>query len=126
MIYVFRHNIISRTFFPNQYEDWFSEARSRERYRRLFQIDAEICWAKVHELCGYTLSPEVYFWGPRNELVDSARWREGDPIRGTWFDKYLIPQNELRLILTGSEENYRYNEQLRITKVIDGHGVEIA
>jgi len=126
VVYVFRYRAIYNTYFPKQYEDWFLGGGSAEKYRRLFHLDTEICFAKVYELCGHSLYPDIYFWGPRRELIESANWREGDAIRGTWFDKYLIPQNELRLVLANLEEEYRYDERVHIRKVIDDRGNEIA
>ena len=53
-------------------------------------------------------------------------WRPGMAVRGMWFDQYLIPQNELRLLQAGSKETFRYDESLQLIKVLDSAGKEIA
>lgn len=66
--------------------------------------------------------PGIWFWGPKNEVLDSLKWRPGDAVSGTWIDRYLIPQNEFRLI--GSREQFAYVETLSIMKVSDEDGRE--
>jgi hypothetical protein len=63
---------------------------------------------------------EEYISGAREGICPGAA------IPGTWFDQYLIPQNELRLLQDGSDETFHYDETLHIIKVIDNSGNEIA
>jgi hypothetical protein len=130
IIYLFRYShlydILYDRYFPKEYEEWFS-TRSIDAYRLVFGLDEEICSAKISELSGRPLPRGgVYFWGPRRNLLAYAAWRPGAAIPGTWFDQYLIPQNELRLLQDGSDETFHYDETLHIIKVIDNSGNEIA
>ena len=54
-----------------------------------------------------------------------ATCEPGDLIRGTWFSKYLIPQNELRLLLNEPDETFEYVERLKVIKVRDSDNNEI-
>jgi hypothetical protein len=123
-IFLFRYRPLYRKFFPKEYEVWF-EGSEESRLRRVFPFEEEICRARVSEISGHELYGGIhgageYFYGPRSEVLNSANWKPGEPIRGTWFDKYVIPQNELRLLREGSAEVYQYDEQLRINKVREG------
>jgi hypothetical protein len=123
VLYCFRFRQIYKDYFPKEYETWFTTDRYN-RYREIFSILDEVCSAKLSNVSGRCL-PGIYFWGPRSELLASSRWRPGDAISTTWFDKYLIPQNELRLLEQGSDEFFRYDEKIEVIKVVDNDGLEI-
>jgi len=64
------------------------------------------------------------YWGPESEVIKSAKRRYGDPVTGTWIEKYLYAQNELQLLTEDSAETFRYNEDVSIIKVTDSSGQE--
>lgn len=90
-------------------------------YQKLFSLDEPVATAKLTMLSGRDL-PGVWFWGPEREVMGSLKWRDGEAVSGTWIDRFLIPQNEFRLI--GSFERFGYNETLKINKVVDHEGRE--
>lgn len=53
-------------------------------------------------------------------MIASAKRRNGDPVTGTWIDKYLYAQNELRLLNEGDTQDFEYTEDVSIIKVTDG------
>jgi hypothetical protein len=121
LISPFRTPPLSRTQHPRQFEELIRASSHRDAYRRLFDISGPVADAKLSMFSGRDL-PGIWFWGPKNEVLDSLKWRPGDAVTGTWIDKYLIPQNEFRLI--GTDETFAYNETLSIIKVTDEDGHE--
>jgi hypothetical protein len=56
----------------------------------------------------------------------SFSWKSGDPIKGTWFYKCIIPQNELSLLLNGADvEVFRYDEKVEINRVLNSGGKDL-
>ncbi len=111
---------------PERVEPWIYQLGSTDTFRQVFSIDQPIAYAKVYSLSGSELSFYRVYWGPESEVIDSAKRREGDPVTGTWIDKYLYPQNELHLLNEGSSETFRYTEDVGISKVTDSSGQERA
>lgn len=125
MIYHFRHTDLYDKYFPKEYEGWFEHSYNNDYYKTIFPIKDEMCSVKLREISGKSIEMGAWFWGPTSEVLSTARWREGRAITGTWFDEYLIPQNELRLTFLGSEEIFSYNEKVDVIKVTDSSGKEI-
>lgn len=127
VIYFFGYKPLHEKYFPREYVEWFNVRDSREALRQIFPLKEKVCSAKVFQISNKEIEGGAYFWGPRSELLYYANRRSGDAIKGTWFDKYFIPQNELRLLRKKSEEIVQYDEtQLGIIKVVDLDGTEIA
>lgn len=118
---------IERTLIPADIVPWAYGSDSEDIYRRAFAIEQPLAYAKVNALCGVPLPLSRTYWGPESEVVGSARRRDGDPVTGTWIDKYLYAQNELNLLLDErfETENFPYTEDLSIVRVIDSRGEEI-
>lgn len=115
---------ILRPLIPADIEPWIYGADSAGAYRRAFAIEQPLAYAKVNALSGVTLDFYRFYWGPESEVIESARRRDGDPVTGTWIDKYLYAQNELQLLNKGSAEAFRYTEDVSIIKVTDSSGQE--
>lgn len=124
-IYLFSLKVLYEDFYPKKY-DWFIPIRSREVHGKLLGIDEKLASAKLSSLSGTPFEQGAYFWGPQSELIKSAQWRKGQAITTTWFDKFLIPQNELDQILSGEKTQFNYDETMDIIKVLDEDGQEIA
>lgn len=113
-----------RKYFPSDLEGWFGLSYNHQLFGEVFAIDQPLGSGRIISLSGKSLS--TYFWGPCWEVLYAAKRRPGEPVKGTWFDKYLIPQNEYRLIGEQSDETFRYDEtELSINKVRDQDGNEI-
>lgn len=124
-IYYFRHKALYEELFPKQYEYWFQVTKSTDRYSLIFPIKEEVCSVKISNISGVEIPFGAWFWGPKSEVLYSAKWKPGERIQGTWFDKYLIPQNELRLIAAPSDHIFLYDEKIDAIKVIDSRNNEI-
>lgn len=111
-----------RKLIPANIEPWIYQSSSADAYRQAFAIEQLLAYAKVDALCGVTLDHYRFFWGPESEVIASARRRDGDPVVGTWIDKYLYAQNELQLMNEGSAEAFPYTEEISIIKVTDSAG----
>lgn len=112
-----------RKLIPADLEPWVYQS-TEDTYRRAFAIEQPLAYAKVNALSGVTLDYYRSYWGPESEVIQSARRRDGDPVTGTWIDKYLYAQNELQLLNEGSAEAFRYTEDVSIIKVTDSSGQE--
>jgi hypothetical protein len=84
-----------------------------------------MCSVKLRAISGKSIEAGDWFWGPTDEVVSPARWREGQAITGNWFNKYLVPQNELRLAFLGSQELFSCNEKVKVIKITNSNNVEI-
>ncbi len=113
-----------RKLIPADIEPWIYESPSADAYRQAFAIEQPLAYAKVYALSGVTLKYYRSYWGPESEVIASARRCDGDPVTGTWIDKYLYAQNELQLLNEGSAEAFRYTEDVSIIKVTDSSGHE--
>jgi pimeloyl-ACP methyl ester carboxylesterase len=113
-----------RSLIPPTIEPWIYRSDSADAYRQAFLIEQPLAYAKVNALSGVKLDFYRVYWGPESEVIDSARRRDGDPVTGTWIDKYLYAQNELQLLTEGSAEAFRYTEDVSIVKVTDSSGQE--
>lgn len=109
---------------PAAIEPWIYQSYSADSYRQAFAIEQPLAYAKVNALSGVTLDHYRFYWGPESEVVESARRRDGDPVTGTWIDKYLYAQNELQLLNEGYAETFPYTEDVSIIKVTDSSGQE--
>jgi hypothetical protein len=109
---------------PANIEPWIYESSSSDVYRQAFAIEQPLAYAKVCALCGVRLENYRFYWGPESEVIKSARRRDGDPVTGTWIDKYLYAQNELKSLKEGFTETFGYTEDVSIIKVIDSSGKE--
>lgn len=112
-----------RKLIPTEIEPWIYQSDA-DAYRQAFAIEQPLAYAKVNALSGVTLDFYRVYWGPESEVIESARRRDGDPVTGTWIDKYLYAQNELQLLNEGSAEAFRYTEDVSIVKVTDSSGQE--
>ncbi|MBY3531217.1 alpha/beta fold hydrolase [Rhizobium laguerreae] len=113
-----------RKLIPADIEPWIYQSYSRDAYRQAFAIQQPLAYAKVDALSGVTLDHYRFYWGPESEVIESARRRDGDPVTGTWIDKYLYAQNELQLLKGDSAETFRYTEDVSIIRVTDSSGQE--
>lgn len=125
IIYYFRHRNLYSRFFPKEYESWFEINYRNDFYKNIFLIEDEMCSVKLRAISGTYFETGAWFWGPKSEAIATATWREGEAITGNWFDKYLIPQNELRLSILGSDETFRYDEKVKVIKILNSSNEEI-
>lgn len=112
-----------RNLIPADIEPWAYKS-SADAYRQAYEIEQPLAYAKVHALSGVSLDNYRFYWGPESEVIESARRRDGDPVTGTWIDKYLYAQNEFQLLREDSTETFRYTEDVSIIKVTDSLGQE--
>lgn len=113
-----------RKLIPGDFEPWIYQSNSADAYRQAFAIEQPLAYAKVKALSGVTLDYYRFYWGPESEVIESTRRRDGDPVTGTWIDKYLYAQNELQLLTEDSTETFRYTEDVLIIKATDSSGQE--
>ena len=128
VIGMFRYDGLYNKYFPMEFEHWFAQ-ESWQLYKTVFNIQDRIVRAKITEISGEEIYSNglsgAYFWGPEQDVLASCRRRPGDAVVGTWFDRYLIPQNELRILESGSNETFTYDEWLKARKVRTLDGEEL-
>jgi hypothetical protein len=121
-IFLFRYRPFYDNFFPMEYESWwrlgYTTSATYDAIGQVFKIDEEVFSATAVVLSGKQLNES--FWGPKRDIL--TYWPREGVIRGFWVSRYVIPQNELRLLRSGSEETFEYDEDIVISKVRDSHG----
>ena len=122
-IFLFRYRPFYKKFFPMEYDSWwrlgYDTSATSDAIGQVFKIEEKVFRARAVELSGKPL-PSEYFWGPKSGIL--AYWPRGRLISGFWVSRYVIPQNELRLLLAGSDEKFEYDEEITINKVLDNDG----
>ena len=90
----------------------------------IFEFQEPVYQARLYQLGDAPINQ--YFWGPKSLVLDAdTNYSSGQPITNSWFVKYLIPQSELLLAVSGNTETVIYNERARINKVITNTGDEL-
>jgi hypothetical protein len=121
-IFLFRYRPFYQNFFPMEYECWwrlgYTTSATYDAIRQVFKIDDDVFSARAVELSGKQLNES--FWGPKRDIL--TYWPRESVIRGFWVSRYVIPQNELRLLRLGSGERFEYDEEIIISKVRDSDG----
>lgn len=124
-IALLRDKLFISKYFPRHRESWFAVDYHHKIFREVFSVSEKLAHAKISEISGHRV--DAWFWGPEHEVQETAAWRDGDAVKGTWIDRYLIPQNEYRLLQEGSSDIIGYNETSIVTiKVTNDAGAEIA
>jgi hypothetical protein len=123
-IYELRFGGAYERYYPEKLKPWIALNR-RQIMGELFSIDDEVWTAKLRRLSGKTFSGGLYFWGPKEEILEDRSRRRPGPILGYWVRDYVIPQNELWEAINGNTEPWRYDEEVEIDRVRDLNNQEI-
>jgi hypothetical protein len=124
LVYAFGYKpVLARM--PSEWHPWFEPLRSsNQNYAQLFNIDEEVCRARVRDISGVYI--DQYFWGPRSMVLQALQTGVDQAITNPWFVRFLIPQVELSFVGRQGSPALKYRERAVVTKVLSEAGHELS